>query len=207
MSIPVTRNAVSPDAEAEIRARVRAVQGMDRGDGRSRIVTPDDANALFEFFAHPEVSGPIYTIEKPVTQESVARHIARKSEAQQRGEGLLTAVFDQHGQIISYMDHQVWPHWSACEFGGAMLPTRQSRGEGRTGIFTSIDWVYDTLGVDLLCFTAAKDNIRSIKLIDAMGLRRMGETVSTSPDGQTRQSLVWEMTRAEWQSAKQAMTS
>lgn len=202
MSIPITREIVSPKTEKNIRDRVRAVTGMTRSDGQSRVVTKNDLDALFDFFLVPEVSGPLYTIEKPVTRENVAAHIQRKIEAQKRGEGILTAMFDDDGRIVSFMDHMIWPQWSAAEFGGGMRPERQSLGTGRSGIFSGIDWVFDTLGVNLLCFTAALDNVRSIKLIDAMGMRRMGEITSKGPGGITRQSLVWEMTADEWRDFK-----
>lgn len=202
MAIPITREIVSPKTEEKIRERVRRVSHIDRSDGISRIVTANDADAMLEFFSLPEVSGPIYTIEKPVTRASVAAHIERKSEAQVRGEGLLTAMFDEDGRVVSYMDHLIWPQWSAAEFGGAMRPERQSAGQGRSGIVASIDWVFDALGINLLCFTASPDNHRSVRLIEAMGMRRMGEVESLSPNGQTRQSLVWEMTKAEWTAMK-----
>lgn len=202
MSIPITREIVSPKTEEKIRQRVRKVSEIDRGGEISRLVTIDDVDALYEFFAIPEVSGPLYTIEKPVTRENVAANIQRKLEARERGEGILTAMFDEDGRIVSFMDHMIWPQWSAAEFGGGMRPERQSKGQGRVGIFNSIDWVFDALGVNLLCFTAAPDNVRSVKLIDAMGMRRMGEVTSHGPGGITRQSLVWEMTAAEWQGFK-----
>lgn len=206
MSIPVTRERVSPKTEEKIRQNVRAVTGIDRPDGASRVVQLSDVDALLAFFSLPQVSDPIYTIEKPVTRDSVARHIARKLAAQEKGEGVLTAVFDEGGQIVSYMDHQIWPEWSAAEFGGAMRPERQSRGQGGVGIVQSVNWVFETLGVHLLCFTAAADNHRSVTLIDKLGMRRMGEVTSTAPNGATRQSLVWEMTRDEWEELRKGLT-
>ena len=202
MTLPITKEIVSPKTEEKIRERVRKVEGIVRPDGHSRIVTLDDIDALYEFFAIPEVSGPIYTIAKPVTPESVARHIERKLRARENGDGFMVAMFDEAGTVFSYMDYTVWPQWSAAEFGGAMRPDRQSRGAGRSGIISNIDFVFDTLGVHRLCFTSAPDNERSVKLIDAMGMTRMGEITSTGPDGSTRQSLVWEMTGDEWRAHK-----
>jgi len=46
--------------------------------------------------------------------------------------------------------------------------------------------------------TAALDNGRSAASIDAAGFRRMGEMDSVRPDGTTRRSLYWELTREEW---------
>jgi RimJ/RimL family protein N-acetyltransferase len=59
-------------------------------------------------------------------------------------------------------------------------------------------WIFETLGVRLMCLTAALDNVRSQKGIDAAGFRRMGERDAVRPDGTTRKSVYWEMTRDEW---------
>lgn len=205
MSIPVTREIVSPKTEDKIRDRVRKVTEFQRPDGNARIVTEGDLNAMYEFFALPDVSDPIYTVEKPVTRESVQRHIRRKAKAQAKGEGFMLASFDEAGSVSGYFDFTIWPNWSAAEFGGATHPDQQSSGRGRDGIFRSIDFVFETLGVHRLCFTAAHDNIRSIKLIDAMGMTRMGEVTSKGPNGQTRQSLVWEMTADDWKHIRMLM--
>ena len=205
MSIPVTRDIVSPKTEEKIRNRVRSITQFDRPEGAARLVTMADTAALLAFFSVPDVSDPVYTIEKPVTRASVERHIQRQSEAHEKGEGFLLASFDQAGNIISYMDFTVWPKWSAAEFGGAVRPEHQSLGRGREGIFRSIDFVFETIGVNRLCFTSAHDNVRSIKLIDAMGMTRMGEVTSKGPGGRVRQSLVWEMTAQEWQHIRMRM--
>ncbi|MBJ7411713.1 MAG: hypothetical protein JHD15_15290 [Phenylobacterium sp.] len=49
-----------------------------------------------------------------------------------------------------------------------------------------------------MCLTAALDNVRSQKGIDAAGFRRMGEREAVRPDGTTRRSVYWELTRDEW---------
>jgi len=46
--------------------------------------------------------------------------------------------------------------------------------------------------------TAATDNVRSAKLIDAAGFVRMGTRDSVRPDGTVRVSLYWEVTREQW---------
>lgn len=53
-----------------------------------------------------------------------------------------------------------------------------------------------------MCLTAATDNARSAKLIDRIGFVRMGERDAVRPDGTTRRSLYWEMTREAWERAK-----
>jgi RimJ/RimL family protein N-acetyltransferase len=59
-------------------------------------------------------------------------------------------------------------------------------------------WIFETLGVRLMCLTAALDNVRSQKGIDAAGFRRMGEREVTRADGTKRASVYWELSRDEW---------
>ena len=56
------------------------------------------------------------------------------------------------------------------------------------------------LGVRMMCLTAALDNVRSAKLIDAAGFVRMGTREAVRPDGTTRTSLYWEVTAEQWRS-------
>src|SRR5258706_290258 len=75
---------------------------------------------------------------------------------------------------------------------------RQNSGQGGGGGWRTIHWIFETLGVRLICLTAAMDNIRSARLIEAMGFVRMGERTAVAEDGTQRQSLYWEMTRDAW---------
>jgi RimJ/RimL family protein N-acetyltransferase len=50
----------------------------------------------------------------------------------------------------------------------------------------------------MMCLTAALDNVRSAKLIDAAGFVRMGTREALRPDGTTRTSIYWEVTAEQW---------
>lgn len=78
----------------------------------------------------------------------------------------------------------------------------QSSGSGGAGAMATVDWIFANLKVRLMCLTAATDNARSAKLIDRIGFVRMGERDAVRPDGTTRRSLYWEMTREAWERAK-----
>ena len=83
------------------------------------------------------------------------------------------------------------------------------RGEGgaagawiwRCGL-AAVEWCFDQLGVLRICETTAVDNERSIRLLSRLGFRQMGEVISVRPDGTTRPSLYWEMSREDWVSAR-----
>lgn len=192
--LPLTRNAVSPGTAEAIRAAVRAATQM----GESRLARPEDACGLFALLSDPLVHAPIYTLPRPLTEASVAAFIAMHLEERAAGEGLLFVRAGADGQVMGYSDVQVWPEWAAGELGGALHPSLHGKGAGGRGAAASFAWMFEALGLDLLCETAALDNVPTQRMLDGLGFRRMGETLSTRQDGTTRASLVWEMTRAEW---------
>ena len=192
--LPLTRNAVSPGTAEAIRAAVRAATQM----GGSRLARLEDALGLFALLSDPLVHAPIYTLPRPLTEASVAAFIAIHLEERAAGEGLLFVREGEDGQVMGYSDVQVWPDWGAGELGGALHPSLHGKGAGGRGAAASFAWMFEALGLDLLCETAALDNVATQRMLDGLGFRRMGQTLSTRPDGTTRASLVWEMTRAEW---------
>lgn len=196
-AIPITRNPASAETEAAIRAAVRAATAMATDNERSRLATPDDANLFHAFLSDPAIHAPIYTLPRPLTPDSVRRFIERHLEERERGEGLLFLNFSDGG-IGGYTDLAIWPHWAAGEMGGAVHPDRQGRRRGILGAERGFTWMFEALGLDLICETAAPDNVRTARLLDHLGFRRMGEVTSHRDDGTSRPSLVWEVTRAEW---------
>lgn len=116
----------------------------------------------------------------------------------QKGECLLTVSLDEAGEVAGYSRFTVWPDRSAAEIAGARRADLQNSHAGKAGVARSIAFMFEVLGVRMIALTAALDNVRSAASIDAAGFRRMGEVDSVRPDGTTRRSLYWEMTREEW---------
>lgn len=193
--IPVTKNAVDVARVEVIRDRVRKV---DTFPSKGRIAGLDDIEDVLEFFADPTVFAPIYSLPRPLNLETVGKFVRGHMEERERGEGLLVIRHDETGRISGYSDFQIWPQWAAGELGGGMRADRQSRGEGGAGAAESFTWMFEALDLELICETAALDNVRTAKLLDHLGFRRLGEVTSERPDGTTRPSLVWEVTRDEW---------
>jgi RimJ/RimL family protein N-acetyltransferase len=194
---PLTVLQASADEAAAIRAAVRDPDLGALADGRT-IATQSDARDLTDLLADPAVSDPIYDLPRPITLANVSAWIAAGEAERQRGEGLLVLTRDAAGALVSYAKFSVWPERSAAELAGATRADRQSRGQGSAGAVHSFGWMFESLGVRLIGLTAALDNIRSARLIDAAGFSRMGERESMRPDGGVRRSLYWEMTRDEW---------
>jgi RimJ/RimL family protein N-acetyltransferase len=192
--LPLTRIAASPGEAEAIRAAVSVQTVM----GDSRLAELEDAPGLFALLSDPLVHAPIYTLPRPLTEASVEAFIAGHLEERAAGEGLLFVRAGEGGQVMGYSDVQVWPQWRAGELGGALHPSLHGKGAGGRGAAASFAWMFEALGLDLICETAALTNVPTQRMLDGLGFRRMGETLSTRPDGTTRASLVWEITRAEW---------
>jgi RimJ/RimL family protein N-acetyltransferase len=148
--------------------------------------------------ADPRVSDPIYDLPRPITEDSVRAWIEATAADQARGEAVLILSLDEQGEVAGYSRFSVWPDRSSAELAGATRADRQNRGQGTAGAARSFGWMFEVLGVRLIGLTAALDNVRSARVIEAAGFRPMGERDSRRPDGTLRRSLYWEMTADEW---------
>ena len=195
---PKTVLDVSGQEAEAIRNAVRTADVATLGPGRARAVL-SHAPGLLALFLDERVSGPIYDLPRPFTLDSVSRWIAAGEVQSEAGEGLLMVTLDPAGEVAGYSHITVWPDRSAAELGGGVRADLQNQGRGGVGMAHSFGWIFQTLGVRMMCLTAALDNIRVQKGIDAAGFTRMGERDAVRLDGTVRRSVYWEMTRDAWQ--------
>ncbi|MES2895297.1 MAG: GNAT family protein [Pseudomonadota bacterium] len=188
---PKTVLTVTPEEADAIRHAVRSV--ADRP-----IAGPEHVDGLLALFSDPRVSDPIYDLPRPFTRESVAKWVADSEALRQEGRCILSVSLDDAGQVAGYSRFTVWPERSAAEIAGGRRADLQNSGSGRQGVAQSVAFMFEVLGVRLIALTAALDNIRSAKAIEGAGFKRMGEVESVRPDGTTRRSLYWELSRDEW---------
>jgi len=198
MSTPPKTVLQASEAEAEaIREAVRQADPATLGPGRA-LAEMKHVPGLVALLADERVSGPIYDLPRPITPDSVARWVAERQAERLAGEGLLLVTLDEAGEVAGYSHIAVWPERSSAELAGAIRADLQGHGQGGVGMARSFAWIFEHLGVRLMCLTAALDNIRAQKGIDAAGFRRMGEREVVRPDGTTRASVYWELTREAW---------
>ncbi len=197
-NIPVTRHQVSQRKSDAIRSAVRRATSITTENVASRLAAEEDAECLFEFLSDPQVHAPIYTLPRPLTVETVRAFIADHREQRKAGTGLLFLNFDVSGKLGGYTNVGIWPQWAAGKLGGAIHPDRQGNGLGTKGASLSFNWMFEELRLQLICETASLDNQRTARLLDGLGFRRVGEVLSYRDDGTSRPSLVWEITKPEW---------
>lgn len=194
---PKTVLAVSAEEAEAIRNAVRTADVTALGPDRVRA-DASHAEDLLALFSDERVSGPIYDLPRPFTLENVARWVAESEAQAEAGEGLLVLTRDAAGRIAGYSKVTVWPERSAAELAGGVRADLQNSGRGGEGMVRSFGWIFEALGVRMMCLTAALDNVRVQKGIDAAGFVRMGERDAVRPDGSIRRSIYWEMTREAW---------
>ncbi|MCC6786649.1 MAG: GNAT family N-acetyltransferase [Hyphomonadaceae bacterium] len=194
---PKTILDVSPEEAEAIREAVRRADLSRLGEGYT-LAGPEHVAGLVDFLSDPAVSDPIYDLPRPLTYENVAAWLEDAERLRQAGEALLVVAADQDGRIWLYSWFSVWPDRSAAEIAGAHRADHQNAGLGKAGAARSFNWMFETLGVRLVCVTAAIDNVRSARVIEAAGFVAMGERDGVRPDGSIRRSLYWEMTRDAW---------
>jgi len=198
MSAPPKTVLQASEAEADaIREAVRTVDVATLGMGRARAELKHVAG-LVKLLSDERVSGPIYDLPRPIAEDSVTRWVVENQAQALAGEALLLVTLDPAGEVAGYSRISVWPEHSSAELAGAVRADLQGKGQGGAGMAHTFGWIFETLGVRLMCLTAALDNVRSQKGIDAAGFRRMGEREARRPDGTTRRSVYWELTRDEW---------
>jgi RimJ/RimL family protein N-acetyltransferase len=198
MSAPPKTRLHAADSEAE--AIRRALRTADVGMLGPRRVRADLSHVagLVALLSDPQVSDPIYDLPRPIGEDSVTRWVAEAQAQALAGEGLLILTLDGKGEVSGYSKITVWPDRASGELAGAVRADAQNRGQGGPGAAHTFGWMFETLGVRLIGLTAALDNVRSAKLIEAAGFVPMGEREAKRPDGSIRVSRYWELTRDEW---------
>ncbi len=194
---PKTVIKATPAEEAAIRAAVRNADTSKINPACVRATRAHVA-ALVDLLSDPRVSSPIYDLPRPISFKTVADWVKDAEAKSGLGECILTITPDNQGRLITYSRFTIWPEHSAAEIAGAYRSDVQSAGLGKAGAAASFDWMFCELGVRLICVTAAIDNERSARVIEAAGFKPMGEREGVRPDGSTRRSRYWEMTREEW---------
>jgi RimJ/RimL family protein N-acetyltransferase len=194
---PKTVLQATPEEEAAIRAAVRSADVRTLGEDRV-IAGQEHVAQLVAFLSDPAVSAPIYDLPNPVTRETVSAWVAEAERKREAGEALLVLSLDAAGAVAGYSRFTVWPERSSAEIAGAVRADRQNAGGGKVGAARSFGWMFDVLGVRLVGLTAALDNVRSARVIEAAGFVPMGEREAQRADGSVRRSRYWELTREAW---------
>ena len=194
---PLTVLTASPDEAEEIRRRVRTVNPASLHPS-DVLAGPEHVAGLTAMLRDPAVSAPIYDLPRPINADTIAAWVASSARDRETGDALLLVTLDEKGEVAGYSRFTIWPERASGELAGGRRADRQNSGGGSAGAARSFAWMFETLGVRLIGLTAALDNVRSARLIEAAGFIPMGERETVRPDGSVRRSLYWELSREQW---------
>jgi len=194
---PKTVLTTTPQEEAAIRQAVRSADLSLLGLG-ARPAGPTHIEGLVTLLSDPAVSAPIYDLPCPINPHTVGAWIEEAARLQALGEAVLVVTLDSEGQVAGYSRFTVWPYRASAEVAGARRADLQNLGGGKSGAAGSFNWMFEVLSVRLIGVTAATDNPRSAKVIEAAGFVPMGQRDAIRPDGTVRASFYWELTREAW---------
>ncbi len=197
-SLPFTRVQATETQARRLRAHIQQTEEIRGWIPDVRVARLSDAPVLTRLFQDPGVGPWIYTMPRPLNEETVRAFILRHLHEREEGDGVLFIAFDADGEAAAYFDVELWAQWGACKFGGAVKPLRQGKGYGGATTLAAVDWCFSQLGVERICETTGLDNHRSIRLLERIGFVQVAQTVSLRPDGTGRPSLVWELERSSW---------
>ncbi len=195
---PDTVLETSRDEADRIRRAVRGVTTVETPYGTYRSVVPEDVDALFGLLGDSRVSGPLYTIPKPVTYDWVEQWIESHLDEGAQGVGLLMVARNDANELTGFVDLQVWPERASAEFGGGISPDLQSASLGSRGAALLFDWLFCEIGVRLIAMTNALDNVRTEKLLRHLGFQRRNDRICVAADGAERLSMYWELKHEDW---------
>jgi RimJ/RimL family protein N-acetyltransferase len=198
---PKTVLHASPEEEAALRAAVCAAEVSLLGPG-AVLAGPEHVAGLVKLLSDPAVSDPIYDLPRPINDETISAWVCESDAKRRRGEAVLVVNLDASGEVCGYSRFTVWPDRASAEIAGAFRASMQNAGAGKAGAARSFGWMFDSLGVRLIGVTAALDNVRSARVIEAAGFTPMGDRESVRADGTVRRSRYWEMTREAWKARR-----
>jgi RimJ/RimL family protein N-acetyltransferase len=199
---PITVLQASRDEERAIRQAVRTADLTLLGSGYV-VAGSQHVAELVKLLSDPAVSGPIYDLPRPITHQTIAAWQRETEQLRQAGEAILAVNIDDSGRVSGYSRFTIWPDRSSAEIAGAHRADQQNAGRGKVGAARSFHWMFEVLGVRLIGLTAALDNVRSARVIEAAGFIAMGERESVRPDASIRRSRYWEMTREAWRARQE----
>lgn len=194
-TIPLTKNPASVTQQQQLRQSIKNTTGIP---GIAHVANQADINELTALLIDPKVSTPIYTLPPIISLQTITEFVVDHLSEREQGQGLLMISTDNSGIASAYYDIQFWPQWNACELGGAMRPDMQNSGQGSRGAATVFDWLFDIIGIDLICETAGLDNIRTSRLLESIGFKFKGEISSSLANGKQRPSNYWELSKSDW---------
>jgi ribosomal-protein-alanine N-acetyltransferase len=141
-----------------------------------RTMRAEDATPLHALFGDPEFMRAFDAapFTPPQTDAWVARNLAHQAK---HGFGLFTVVHGETGDVIGDCGFEMMSLDGATEIelGYDLARAYWGRGLAREAAGAAAAYAFDTLGLDHLVSLVRAGNARSLRVAEAIGMRRVAE--------------------------------
>lgn len=140
---------------------------------RLRPMTVRDVDELLAIHAHPEVSR---FVGAPDRAEALEWLLGDERQWAERGYGRF-AVVDLDGRFLGRVGLRYWPQFDETEVGWTLRPEAWGHGYASEAARACVDWGFRAFGFEYLTAMIERDNSRSIKVAERLGMSPRREAV------------------------------
>ena len=139
-----------------------------------RAFTVDDAEAFFALNSNPDVMR--FTGEPLLSSLHEAKQaIANYPDFDERGYGRWASVLKETQTIIGFCGLKYLPDLDAVDVGYRFLPQYWGRGLATEACVASLNFGFNTLGLDQIIGLVVPENAASIRVLEKAGMQSNGE--------------------------------
>jgi RimJ/RimL family protein N-acetyltransferase len=166
-----------------------------------RDLVEDDAQHIFEYRSHPEVAR--FQSWGTASQDEVALFVRGLSTQEPGTPGSwyqIGMVLRSSGELVGDCGFQVLKvEPRQAELGIALAPEHQSQGYATEGLRALLDYLFLTLGKHRVFGSVDPRNVRSVRLMERVGMRKEAHLVqSLWFKGEWVDDVIFAMLASEW---------
>ena len=141
-----------------------------------RALEVGDAEFFYELNSHPDVMR--YTGEAPLPSvEAAADAIRAYPDFESVGYGRWACALRTTGELIGFCGLKYLPDLDEVDLGYRFLPRHWGRGYATEAGAASLAFGFETLGLERIVGFVLPENPASIRVLEKLGLRPVGEHV------------------------------
>lgn len=137
---------------------------------RLRPMEIGDLDEFVALHADPEVTEFIRPLDPTAAEERLGRD---KSEWRERGHGLLAMLDRKSGAFLGRCGLKHWPQFGETELGWVLRRDAWGHGYATEAARACIEWGFTELDVPYLTAMVNRDNVRSIRVAERLGMAPM----------------------------------
>ena len=162
-----------------------------------------DAQALQQMLNDERITTWTSFFPYPYTMEDAHLWIREAARRQAEGTGLYFGVWHQEtGAMIGEAHFEILPDRLTAKLGGVASPQFWGKRFAEEATVAFIDYAFELLGIKLLVARTVTNNRSAQRIINTIGFTPLGEQQVTLSNGSTVPVYYYELTPAEWRTAR-----